>query len=820
MNHNRFFGYLLACCMVTIFLTCCQEDTPVVAPKINGTLSLRCDLPGITLPEMQTHSSRMTIAEEYKVNEICVLFFRYENGRSLLTNKETLPSSAFTTGALIGSFSASVPYVEGKYNFIAVVANGNYYLGSLIEGQSTLSDFLKITFNVADGEAWAAASAGNAILPMTGAMGDINGTSNAIELSPTNSILHISLIRSLAKVEISNAAGPKFKITHIQVYNQHREGFLYGDGTNVATTVASLARHTEPLAYNATLTSGESYTGSIYLFEHEKGAPTQLEQAPRIVIEGIYDANGDGFDNDIKSFYAIDFTTAKPTTVGKDNLTPIRRNTFYSLTIAKILGTGATSPEEAMKAPDRSNIDYLLATLHGYSKVIFNEQYYFAYDGPEEFHLRRIAEHKKVEWLPTDGTPNYFRILTNHPQGASVRLEAQGQNVLFEDGKRELSAVANQAMEVAFAVKGTGSGKLTFYLPGQSGFSFEVPVEAAPKIRIDCPSNDQDRRGYVTIQGTYNGAKSNITDSCFVDPGTQVTFVASAVNGGVFDTYLKDGTPIQSDKATSKTYEIGKQNTDAAYKAHWGLWARSNVYWDGKQLTFEPAAYSYVAYTGNKNRYQGLLFKWGSLVGLSQNTNHNNDRYVYYPLYASNKWSWYGGKLGDSPNTDLKSWGNVPYCTVTQSSYNKYDAITSSPTYSTQDNWKALKGDICQVIGTLNPSLKGYRMPKDCEIANPRDWNTTYDSSESVTPNTTGTALPQSRYTQWATDPNVVVPVCGYLTPGGGDAVSTNSEGNFWSASAYSYIYAYYLRFVSATDFRTDFSLDRTYGFAVRCIKE
>jgi hypothetical protein len=62
--------------------------------------------------------------------------------------------------------------------------------------------------------------------------------------------------------------------------------------------------------------------------------------------------------------------------------------------------------------------------------------------------------------------------------------------------------------------------------------------------------------------------------------------------------------------------------------------AGSNIYWDNSssKLTFEPHGY-----TGEKSFYQGLYFKWGSLVGISgKNGLLTTSGMLYYPTDDNN----------------------------------------------------------------------------------------------------------------------------------------------------------------------------------------
>jgi hypothetical protein len=68
------------------------------------------------------------------------------------------------------------------------------------------------------------------------------------------------------------------------------------------------------------------------------------------------------------------------------------------------------------------------------------------------------------------------------------------------------------------------------------------------------------------------------------------------------------------------------------------VFAGSNIYWDGTKMTFKPAGY-----VGKETFYQGLFFKWGSLVGISPagpvtSTTVTASTKIYYPT-SNTAWS-------------------------------------------------------------------------------------------------------------------------------------------------------------------------------------
>jgi hypothetical protein len=140
--------------------------------------------------------------------------------------------------------------------------------------------------------------------------------------------------------------------------------------------------------------------------------------------------------------------------------------------------------------------------------------------------------------------------------------------------------------------------------------------------------------------------------------------------------------------------------------------AGSNIYWDGTKLTFMP--YDYV---GVENKYQGVYFRFGSLVGFAA------DGYLDVPLYipvydASNKTStWRTSILEDEGGYSFQ-----PYTDDgTENGRNSFWATHIDR--NTNAKWNELKGDICQYIATTQ-GLGNYRLPISNEFGSGSDWGT------------------------------------------------------------------------------------------------
>jgi hypothetical protein len=149
--------------------------------------------------------------------------------------------------------------------------------------------------------------------------------------------------------------------------------------------------------------------------------------------------------------------------------------------------------------------------------------------------------------------------------------------------------------------------------------------------------------------------------------------VRVSVNATTFsDKWASFGSTL--DVATSYTLVLDlRQGVAFAY---------SNVYWDGAKMTFD------VTDEGHQG-YQGLFFKWGSLVGISPVGNWSNSS---TPTYNA----------GSSTASTYSNFNSIPY----------WDNATYGGVID-NTHTSALVGDICKYIDFR------YRLPKDGEIPLP-----------------------------------------------------------------------------------------------------
>lgn len=152
-------------------------------------------------------------------------------------------------------------------------------------------------------------------------------------------------------------------------------------------------------------------------------------------------------------------------------------------------------------------------------------------------------------------------------------------------------------------------------------------------------------------------------------------------------------------------------------------WAMSNVYWEKTgattgYLTFKPNGYT-GADAEDAKYYQGVYFKWGSLVGMSPAaTNYNGSTIVYVPTYSQGPPVSHTWASGAASTLGLSNYTDIPYDNTGGTANDR------SLTYLTDNpRWRVRVGDICAYISatTSDPDIKDqYRMPTSVEFGRKR----------------------------------------------------------------------------------------------------
>jgi hypothetical protein len=411
-------------------------------------------------------------------------------------------------------------------------------------------------------------------------------------------------------------------------------------------------------------------------------------------------------------------------------------------------------------------------------------------------------------------------------------------------------------------------------ITGISGDITLNPVGTGGTIRL----TDKDvatHTGTPTFSSwTGTGYQRESTNELLVMPnasGTTVNIPIDAIE-------RQDTTAIPAKVAAST---FGELKSGYSYKLRVRLripiWAKSNIYWDdtAKKLTFIPA-------DGNTNYqgYQGVHFKYGSLVGISPMGDFTGSTDIYVPIVKpvlnTSTWKATTGSAMAADNTDFPevknnwdTWGensaeptDIPYLdpshsaagTVAFGRSNRYAIDDEQNVY---DVYKDFRGDICQYLYKTGAVSGDYRLPTSDEFgpatvtswaasnptvnANADGWikgSGTFISNNNVG-YTNGRADLLSNQQSATFDPNknthaattvvygsakhqtmtdVVFPTTGYRGRGDGKINNIGGNGVYWSGSANHALTGHYLHFYSSTISPASTGY-RSYGLAVRCVK-
>lgn len=316
-------------------------------------------------------------------------------------------------------------------------------------------------------------------------------------------------------------------------------------------------------------------------------------------------------------------------------------------------------------------------------------------------------------------------------------------------------------------------------------------------------------------------------------PATQAVLFAQWVmpNGNIPPVIgLKAGSLVSSNQKSARSAGLERGRAYHLYGSanyyHTGLkfaeplvWAGSNIYWDGTQLTFDETVVDAGAGSDLK---QGVFFKWGSLVGVSPSLSY----VTYTPIYVM------GG---------ASSWisGTTPYNSILDFYGANISGGGQTNTYlnDTQQNtdfmYLTSRGDICKYLSKTGAVEGNWRMPTGA------DFNAAGIAEHAMVGWSTN-SLPWSRFGTFATvsgaeaDGTTLVGSGGTYTVGhavsrfpasgyrdhNGMLLSIGTYGNNWSSSIFTGTdMAFHMVFVFS-GFYPVYYFNRRYGFPVRCVRE
>ncbi|GHV56434.1 hypothetical protein FACS1894182_02960 [Bacteroidia bacterium] len=247
------------------------------------------------------------------------------------------------------------------------------------------------------------------------------------------------------------------------------------------------------------------------------------------------------------------------------------------------------------------------------------------------------------------------------------------------------------------------------------------------------------------------------------------------------------------------------------------MFATSNIYWNGSRLTFDPYVQDLTTPSAVASmQKQGVMFKWGSLVGVSnpgtagnQTTAWDAGSAVYVPTDNT-------GSAWTATTATAKgwtSWSNIPYVNDTYTATTSTVRTDSHLTTGVTADYATLKGDICQFIDNT------YRMPTISEFSNNyQDYNTSQVGSTYLSTGADGQDLISSGAT-YAPANGMFFPASGYRESSGGLVDCVGYYGTYFSSSATTSTgTAYALSFHHGQNANTAGTMYRYQGSAVRCV--
>jgi hypothetical protein len=361
-----------------------------------------------------------------------------------------------------------------------------------------------------------------------------------------------------------------------------------------------------------------------------------------------------------------------------------------------------------------------------------------------------------------------------------------------------------------------------------SDLSITDPADGKFYIKIVFAADNDPDKIYVRYYAVKDPTQLIETPLSF-EAGRSYTFVVDLSDGEIVANILFAGVEVQEmDDAFGDTNITPAEpepdpvlNASYMPKPHRGI-AGSNIYWDAinERLTFDDVDVK------TNEHYQGVLFKWGSLIGISPVGSWNGNS---TPIYAPGP----GGDYIQSTAMLLLGSGSVD--AITSGSIENIASIANVTDLRTsgylsflnldQANLTAFKGDVCAYLSGRPGVPAGYwRMPTSAEFDCPTPFNSPGDY-EIVNPfnflnsgNADGTHyVPNGYHLTYAPGKKAFFPASGYRMNTGVISVF-GYQGFYWSASPNNW--DGHNLFFDGTEVRPNDVANRTHSLPVRCVKK
>jgi hypothetical protein len=243
-------------------------------------------------------------------------------------------------------------------------------------------------------------------------------------------------------------------------------------------------------------------------------------------------------------------------------------------------------------------------------------------------------------------------------------------------------------------------------------------------------------------------------------------------------------------------------------------WAGSNIYWDGEKLTFD--AFS------STTLYQGVFFKWGSLIGISPHGGTAAEDVDALPIYIPpvNGGEWAMKTVGTDHAlwaATPKSYENIPYYTTVTSAGWEANALYG------ENDFTEYTGDICSYL-----TSGVWRMPSRAELGYPSSSSLEFGVLGNVlSSNAFGTGIMGwGRAFTFVSDGYAAIgyvrfPASGFRDPSGVLTWQGN-DGSYWTGSDLGSNHCQSLRFgrqgPSGYIYTGDINASRDYAYSIRCL--
>jgi hypothetical protein len=225
--------------------------------------------------------------------------------------------------------------------------------------------------------------------------------------------------------------------------------------------------------------------------------------------------------------------------------------------------------------------------------------------------------------------------------------------------------------------------------------------------------------------------------------------------------------------------------------------AQSNIYWDGERLTFDKAGV-----IPESRYYNGVNFKWGSLVGVSPG---HSDHKLYKPNVGDGTWS------AEAVSISPYNWVSMIEPAVATSSYQ--NVWNKNYPYDYPD-FSNLKGDICSYL-----TDGAWRVPTSYDYDKGTYHGIVWEEDIVTTdPIADGTGMVSHREYVTTASSSMFIPVSGHRSYGGG-YIAAGAGIHYWTGSANSSTNGSHLSHAFGYSVDVFYTYDSHYGLPIRCIK-